>query len=184
MKVISGTLKGRTILGYNIPGTRPTMDRVKESIFAMLGEKVKGSIVLDLFAGSGNYGIESISLAANKIYFNDYNNQCTKIIQKNLETFHCQEKSIILNMDYQKCLKFLKKQNIKLDLIFLDPPYQEHIIESILITLIKFNLLNNHCQIVAEFEGDTLNEEYKDLKIIKKRTYGEKQVYIYEYKGE
>lgn len=61
MKVISGTLKGRKIEGYDLEGTRPTMDRVKESLFAMIQEKIKGSICLDLFSGSGNLGIEEIS---------------------------------------------------------------------------------------------------------------------------
>ncbi len=61
MKVISGSLKGRNIIGFNIEGTRPTMDRVKESVFASIQDYLKGSIVLDLFAGSGNLGIECIS---------------------------------------------------------------------------------------------------------------------------
>ena len=183
MKVISGTLKGRTILGYNIPGTRPTMDRVKESIFAMIGEKTKNAIVLDLFAGSGNYGIESISLGADTVYFNDYNRQCIKTIEKNLESFRCTDKANLLNMDYQKCLIFLTKQKVKFDLIFLDPPYKDHVIEFILIKLIQNHLLKKNCYIVAEFQEDSLKEYYPKVKRIKMRTYGDKQVYIYEYEG-
>ena len=71
MKVISGILKGRNIKGYNIEGTRPTMDRVKESLFASINSYIKNSIVLDLFAGSGNLGIEAISNGANLCYFVD-----------------------------------------------------------------------------------------------------------------
>ena len=73
MKVISGTLKGRKILGYDIEGTRPTMDRVKESLFATIQEYLKDSIVLDLFAGSGNLGIEAISNGSSHCYFIDNN---------------------------------------------------------------------------------------------------------------
>ena len=69
MKVISGTLKGRIIKGYNIEGTRPTMDRVKESLFASINSFIKDSTVLDLFAGTGNLGIEAISNGAKKCYY-------------------------------------------------------------------------------------------------------------------
>ena len=72
MKVISGLLKGRNILGYDIDGTRPTMDRVKESLFAMIQDYIKDSTVLDLFAGSGSLGIEAISNGAKTCYFIDH----------------------------------------------------------------------------------------------------------------
>ena len=184
MKVITGLLKGRNILGYNIDGTRPTMDRVKMSIFSMINDHINNNIVLDLFSGSGNYGIEAISEGAKLAYFNDYNKECIKVINKNINNFDIKDKSIILNMDYQKCLKYLKDSNIKLDLVFLDPPYKERIIESIMIFLLDNNLLNKNAYIIAEFEGDKLNSNYDNLLLKKSRKYGKKEVYIYEYKGE
>ena len=72
-KVISGILKGRNISGYNIEGTRPTMDRVKESVFGIIQDYIDKSVVLDLFSGSGNLGIEALSNGAEIVYFNDYN---------------------------------------------------------------------------------------------------------------
>ena len=87
MKIISGTLKGRKINGYDIEGTRPTMDRVKESLFGMIQEYVKESLCLDLFAGSGNLGLEAISNGAKMCYFNDKNIKCIKTIQKNIVDF-------------------------------------------------------------------------------------------------
>ena len=74
MRVISGFLKGRNIEGYNTIGTRPTMDRVKESLFGMIQDYIKDSICLDLFSGSGNLGIEAISQGAIFVYLNDFNN--------------------------------------------------------------------------------------------------------------
>ena len=71
MRVISGYLKGRNILGYNIPGTRPTMDRVKESMFASIQDYIDNSTVLDLFCGTGSLGIEALSMGSNKCYFVD-----------------------------------------------------------------------------------------------------------------
>ena len=84
MKVISGILKGRNIKGYDIDGTRPTMDRVKESLFASIQDYIKNSIVLDLFAGSGNLGIEAISNGSSKCYFVDNNKKCIKVINDNI----------------------------------------------------------------------------------------------------
>ena len=81
MKVISGTLKGRNIKGYNIDGTRPTMDRVKESLFGMIQDNIKESTVLDLFSGSGNLGIEAISNGAKFCYFIDNNKEAIQTIK-------------------------------------------------------------------------------------------------------
>ena len=85
MKVISGILKGRNIEGYNIDGTRPTMDRVKESLFAIIQNNIKNSIVLDLFAGSGSLGIEAISNGANTCYFIDNNKEVIKVLNQKEE---------------------------------------------------------------------------------------------------
>ena len=79
MRVISGKYRGKNLLGFNIDGTRPTMDRVKESLFATIQINIKDSIVLDLFAGSGSLGIEALSNGASKCYFNDINKECIKI---------------------------------------------------------------------------------------------------------
>ena len=87
MKVISGKYKGRNILGYNIIGTRPTMDRVRESLFAMIQNKVKNSICLDLFAGSGSLGFEALSNGALKCYFVDKNIKVINTLKKNNNNF-------------------------------------------------------------------------------------------------
>ena len=108
MRVISGTLKGRNILGYNIDGTRPTMDRVKESVFGTIQNYVNGSIVLDLFAGSGNLGIEAISNGASKCFFVDNSVEAIKVIKKNVESFNINDKATILHNDYDKALNYFK----------------------------------------------------------------------------
>ena len=95
MKVISGTLKGRKIEGYAIDGTRPTMDRVKESLFATIQNNVKNSVVLDLFAGSGQLGIEAISNGANICYFIDNNKE---VIKDNKDTVQTKEETKIIGI--------------------------------------------------------------------------------------
>ena len=136
MRVISGKLKGRNINGYDILGTRPTMDRVKESIFSMIQSYINNSIVLDLFSGSGNYGIECISNGSKLVYFNDYNIKCVKVIKDNINRMNVIDQAIITNYDYKKALEYYKDNNIKFDLVFLDPPYKKQIINNILNYLI------------------------------------------------
>lgn len=182
MKVISGTLKGRNIVGYNIEGTRPTMDRIKESIFAMIQDRINDSIVLDLFSGSGNYGIEAISLNAKKVYFNDINKECIKVIKRNLDTFNIVNKSIVYNLDYLKCLDLLNKSNTKFDLIFLDPPYKLHILDNILKYIENNKLLKENGLVIVEFNDENLLNEYNNLIKIKERIYKDKKVFIYEEK--
>ena len=84
MRVISGYLKGRNILGYNIPGTRPTMDRVKESMFASIQDYIDNSTVLDLFCGTGSLGIEALSMGASRCYFVDNNKDILRYLNKNI----------------------------------------------------------------------------------------------------
>ncbi len=180
MRVISGKLKGRKILGYDITGTRPTMDRVKESIFSMIQSYVNDSIVLDLFSGSGNYGIEAISNGAKQVYLNDYNIKCVKVIKDNLSTMNVLDYGIITNFDYKKALNYYHENNIKFDLVFLDPPYKKHIINDILDYLINNDLLNNNSLVICEL---TEKEEYLNdkLKLFKEKSYGDKIVLIYKY---
>ena len=184
MKVISGTLRGRNIVGFNIEGTRPTMDRVKESIFSMIQDKVRDSIVLDLFSGSGNYGIEAISNGSKLVYFNDKNRECIKVIKKNLDNFNILDKSKILNLDYLKCLNYLKDNNIKFDLVFLDPPYKLNCLNEILLFLSKNKLLNLNSYVIVELTNNNLQDRYNKLVKIKEKHYGEKIVFIYKYMEE
>ncbi len=179
MKVISGKLKGRNISGFNILGTRPTMDRVKESVFSMIQNYLPNSICLDLFSGSGNLGIEAISNGANLVYFNDYNKKCIQVIKNNLTNFNVSEQAIITNMDYREALNYYKNKNIKFDLIFLDPPYKELIINEILSFIEKNDLLNENGLVICELSK---KEEYlsDNLILYKEKNYGEKIVLIYK----
>ena len=176
MKIISGTFKGRNILGYDLDGTRPTMSRVKESVFAILQEEIPHSICLDLFAGSGNLGIEAISQGAKYCYFNDVNRKATDIIRKNVQQFNISQSCCILNMDYEKALNTLA--NKKIDLIFLDPPYQTDYIKRCL-QLIEQNHILNHGGLVICESDDLSKVIYSDqFTLVKCKKYGNKGVVI------
>ena len=180
MRVISGTLKGRNIKGYDIDGTRPTMDRVKESVFGMIQNNIKDSICLDLFCGSGNLGIEAISNGAKLCYFVDNNIKATKVVEENVKDLNIKQNSKILNIDYKRSLKYFNENNTKFDLIFVDPPYDYHVIEKIIKYVSEYNLLNENGLLVLEFEKKKLEESYNNLKLIKFKKYSWKYVYIYK----
>ncbi len=177
MKVISGFLKGRNIEGFNLVGTRPTMDRVKESVFATIQMHLPDSVVLDLFAGSGNLGIEAISNGAKKVYFNDYSNDVIKVLNKNLNKLNINNKSMVLNKDYKDALIDLK--SCKFDIVFLDPPYKDEILNDVIYTIIEYDLLNKEGIIVCEVSSDYIND-FEKLDRIKTKKYGDKHVVILE----
>jgi len=180
MKVISGTLKGRKIEGYNIDGTRPTMDRVKESLFAMIQENIKDSVVLDLFAGSGQLGIEAISNGANLCYFIDHNSEVIKILNNNITNLNIKAKAKVVLSDWKKFLNDSANNNLKFDLIFVDPPYDYDVYEKIIEKVSTLNLLNDNGLIVLEHANLKLKDNYNNLVLYKSKKYGTKSVNIYK----
>jgi 16S rRNA (guanine(966)-N(2))-methyltransferase RsmD len=117
------------------------MDKVKESLFAMIQSSIKNSIFLDLFSGSGSLGIEAISNGASMVYFIDNNPYAIKTINENINMLNIIDKSNIILNDYKKALEYFKNNNISFNLIFLDPPYDMEVIESILMFIDENKLL-------------------------------------------
>ena len=175
MRVISGKYKGKSLIGFDIDGTRPTMDRVKESLFGIIQNNIKNSVVLDLFAGSGSLGIESLSNGASEVYFIDNNIELINIIKKN--TSGMNGNIHIMKSDYKNALELIKNSNIKFDIIFLDPPYKLNLINECLDKIVEYNLLKENGIVVCEYE--TENIENDKLKLIKDKKYGSKKIKIF-----
>jgi len=173
MRIISGKYKGKKLLGDNIDGTRPTMDRVKESLFGIIQNNIKNSICLDLFAGSGSLGIEALSNGAKSCYFVDNNKIVINTLNKNTLNI---EGSFIIKDDYLNALNNFKNKNIKFDVIFLDPPYKFNLIQSSLNKIKEHNLLNDNGIIICEYETERFDIDYE---IIKEKKYGNKFIRIY-----
>lgn len=176
MRVISGKYKGKNLIGFNIDGTRPTMDRVKESLFGMIQNKLRNSVVLDLFAGSGSLGIEALSNGSSEVYFIDNNIELINIIKKN--TVGMNDKIHIMKSDYKSALELLRNSNIKLDIIFLDPPYKLNLINDCLNIIVNYNLLNEKGIVICEYETEEIKND--NLKLIKDKKYGSKKIKIFE----
>lgn len=178
MKIISGKYKGRILKGYTIDGTRPTMDRVKESVFAMIQDYIKNSIFLDLYSGTGNIGIEAISNGSKKAYLVDNNMVAIKIIKENISMLKI-DNACVIKDDAIKCLNNFINIGIKFDIIFLDPPYHTNELDKSL-TIINDNLclLGESSIIVCETEIKIDYQKYDNLMIYKTRKYGSKEVTI------
>ena len=177
MKIISGKYKGRNLEGFDLDGTRPTMDRVKESLFGMIQNYVDDSVILDLFSGSGNLSIEALSEGAKYAYSIDSNYKAIKTIKKNIDTIKVEDIEV-LNMDYIEALKYFNNKNIKFDIIFLDPPYKTNYIEKSIKLIDEYNLLNDDGIIVCE--SDSLDKViYTDSFVsVKDKKYGDKYIVL------
>lgn len=176
MRVISGKYKGKNIQGFNVLGTRPTMDRVKESLFGMIQSYIKDSFCLDLFAGSGSLGIEALSNGACSCIFVEKNKDMVRVLNNNLSGIN---DSKVLNMDYMDALKNFINDGLKFDVIFLDPPYKLNLINNILEFIYNNNLLNFGGIVVCEFEDEFVCCDFFSL--IKEKKYGSKRVNIYKF---
>jgi 16S rRNA (guanine966-N2)-methyltransferase len=140
MRIISGTAKGTKLNTLEGLETRPTLDRVKESLFSIIQLKIPDSNVLDLFAGSGALGIEALSRGASKAVFCDSNYSAIKIVNQNLEKTKLLNKAKVLNTNYNSALESLS--NEKFDIVFLDPPYKTNFVEKSIEKILKLDLLS------------------------------------------
>lgn len=123
MQVLTGTAKGKKLKVPSSRKVRPTTSRIKKSIFDKLGN-IEGLKVLDLFAGSGNLGIEALSKNALHVTFVEKDRPTSRLISENIANCGFENNTTVINSDYQKAVKFLERKNEKFDLIFIDPPYQ------------------------------------------------------------
>lgn len=174
MRVVSGIYKGRVLKGYDLVGTRPTMDRVKESLFAMLQPYLKNSVCLDLFAGSGNLGIEALSQGARSVVFVDRSKLAIQTIKENLHLLQVKDETLVLRGDFLEVLKTLSRS---FDLIFLDPPYQSDYIEKSLAAIHQYSLLKEGGIVVLESDKEEkMRYDEGVYEKIKERQYGDKLV--------
>lgn len=175
MRVISGKARGTKLSSIESLSTRPTLDRVKESLFNIIQNNLRDAVVLDLFAGSGQLGIEALSRGADKAYLCDINRDAVKMIKQNLEKTKLKDKAVVINEDYKKALRTLNT-NEKFDIIFIDPTYKEDIaVDSIIEIIHESRLKENGIMIIEtdEIERDLREiNKIENIKIIDQRKYG------------
>lgn len=162
MRIISGEARGTKINTIENLSTRPTLDRVKEALFSIIQNCIYEANVLDLFAGSGALGLESLSRGANKCIFCDKSYESVKIIKQNIQKTRYEDKSIVINKDYKKCLEQIKEE--KFDIIFIDPPYRLNIAIDALKRILDLEILSKDAIIVIETDNEKRElEELENL---------------------
>ncbi len=170
LRIISGSLRHRRIF-FPTNGTRPTKDKVKEALFSSLGN-INDKVFLDLYAGSGQMGLEALSRGAVTSYFVDNNPECVRVINENIKMLELSESAHVLEEDDRSALETLSKEGVKLDIIYIDPPYLEEHYADILKDISELSLLNNNGIIIIESNHPLEEVDYPDYVISKRKNFG------------
>ncbi|MDO5146743.1 MAG: 16S rRNA (guanine(966)-N(2))-methyltransferase RsmD, partial [Eubacteriales bacterium] len=155
MRVIAGKakhLKLKTLEGQN---TRPTTDRIKETLFNMISFHVEDSRFLDLFSGSGAIGIEALSRGAKRAVFVENNRRAAACIRENLKHTHLEESSVLLTRDVSSALSYLGEQGESFDIIFMDPPYGRLLEKEALLLIDRLSLCGEDGMVIVESDLET-----------------------------
>lgn len=185
MRVISGIRKGYKIKAPKGRDTRPTKDRIKESMFNILGNISVDSIVLDLYAGSGSIGIEFLSRGAKEAYFVDRSYWSIKVIGENLAHTKLKSNSKIIKSDSIKAIELLGRGNIKFNYIFMDPPFGQDLTRDTLLKIIEADVLDKAGLIIVEHEKRLLlDERIYNLQRTDIRNYGNECLSFYVQNNE
>lgn len=172
MRIISGKARGTKL--YSLEGdiTRPTLDRVKESLFNIIQTRIIGSVFLDMFSGSGAIGLEAASRGAKEVILCEKNKDAINIIKKNIAKTHLENETKLYKMSFEKMISSIKE---KIDIIYIDPPYKTDLAYQSVNEIIKQKLLNTNGIIIIETdEKERVEKQIKELEIeiFEQRKYG------------
>ena len=191
MRVIGGTAKSIPLVSLKGAKVRPTLDRVRESLFNQIAGDIPGARFLDLFAGSGAIGIEALSRGAGEVVFVELNSQAQAVIYQNLakcrflDSESGGEKTknwILLKSNALHALKVLAERHHQFDIVYVDPPYADGLYEETLTALARSGLLAESALVIAEHHHKTvLQENYDKLNLIKNRQIGDTCLSFYGF---
>lgn len=182
MRVVAGKYRSRQLKSVDSHLTRPTTDKNKENLFNMIGPYFDGGVCLDLFSGSGGLGIEALSRGIDKLYCVDKQYKAFATIKENIKSLKIEGVSEVYKMDYQKALQLFAQENLKFDLVFLDPPYGMKINQKIIQYMAQHHMLQDGCVIVIEDLIEEAIEITSPFLLKKQQSYGITALQIIEYK--
>jgi 16S rRNA (guanine966-N2)-methyltransferase len=161
---------------------RPTTTKVKEALFDVLGDRIKGASLIDFFAGTGNVGIEALSRGAKHVLFVEHHSPSVRLLKYNLTACGLLSKARVYNMDTGAFLKRLKKTPVTFDILFADPPYHGPLAERFLRQLGKSDMITERTLLVIEhFHKQILPERAGRLSLVKRYRYGDTLLSVYRY---
>ena len=186
MRIIAGKKRGSKLYTLDGISTRPTLDRVKESLFNILSSHICDSLVLDLFSGSGALGLEAISRGASKAVLCDNSRQAIGIINKNIEKLKMESETYVINNSFSDAINILKNEKYIFDIIFLDPPYNTDYIAKAVKMILENKVLSKNGIIIAETdECKRVLDELKQIgvDVFDIRKYGRVYILFLKRKG-
>ena len=176
MRVITGEYKGRRLASVKGVNIRYTADRVKKSLFSILRDMISGARFLDLYAGSGNIGIEALSRGAESITFVDVNPACAKTISANLSRCGISAappRIMLLNMGMSRSMDYFRRRNMQFDVIFLDPPYRLGLVRRSLQEISASSILSAGGLVIVEHDAKENAPERADMLVMtRQKWYG------------
>lgn len=179
MRIISGTSKGKKLRPLRGQAIRPTSDRVKESIFNILGEEVEGKHVLDLFAGTGNLGIEALSRGAIRAVFVEREKSAIDLIKQNLSHCGFNDRSHIIRGEVERAIPQLRRKGEVFDLIFMDPPYRKGLAQETLEILHAQPVHHEDSILVIEHDRrEPLPDTVAGWNLVRQRRIGDTVIYF------
>ncbi len=171
MRVISGSARGRKLKAPEGLTTRPTTDRIKESLFNIIAGDLYECRFLDLFSGSGGMGIEALSRGAEKAVFVDNNRNSISVINDNIKAVRFEDRAEVLNCDISSAVTRLGNRGEKFDIIFMDPPYNKGFVESTLTYIVKADILADDGYIIAEQSQEDKIPDVRGLEVFRVKDY-------------
>ncbi|MCL2019366.1 MAG: 16S rRNA (guanine(966)-N(2))-methyltransferase RsmD [Oscillospiraceae bacterium] len=178
MRIITGSARGRKLKTPKNTDIRPTSDSVKESIFSAIQFNIEGAVAADLFAGTGQIGIEALSRGASRVYFSDNSPESVAVIRENLRLCGFSDNAEVSPLS---AAAFLKKTTAIFDIAFLDPPYGQDLVNRILKDDGLISKMSENGLIICEYEkGASLSASYGNFIIRKTYPHGKKCITIYE----
>ena len=182
LRIIAGELKGRKLRSVRGTKTRPTADRIREAIFNIIAFQIQDATVLDLFAGTGAFGIEALSRKADAAVFIDIDNSCLSVLQANIESLALERQTQIIRWDLIKNLNCLNAIDIAFDPVFMDPPYLKNMIEPTLRNLhISQSLASGALVIVEHSQREPVVARPLPYEVADQRKYGKTLVSFLNY---
>lgn len=178
MRVITGTAKGRRLETLEGEDVRPTTERIKEAVFSIIQFEIMGHTFLDLFAGSGQMGIEAISRGASSAYFVDASKKSLDVVRKNVSAVKFDKEAKLFAMDYRS---FLSMNSTEFDIAFLDPPYKKGILQDAL-PIVAENMRETGIIIAENPLDEQISANYGDFVLDREYRYGKIKISTFRHK--
>lgn len=185
MRVVSGERKGMPLKAVDGKTTRPTTDKVKEAIFNIIGPYFQGGIALDLFAGTGGLGIETLSRGADKAIFVEKDKRAFSVLKENIQKCRYEDVAELYLTDAIRAVKAILKRDITIDYLFLDPPYHKEEYYALVQQLVDGNKLSEDAIILCEHAKEVqLPESFGPFQLTRQETYASSVISIYRNLSE